>query len=110
MNFQKLKVGKNLAPWVTDLKGRSGVYLIRTTGFFGRMKYIGESHTGHLKKTLLRHFQRWKGPTAGPTFDPDAVEIGIVKTRPEKAVEFQNALIAELDPEINTVAKPGFWG
>jgi excinuclease UvrABC nuclease subunit len=109
MNFQNLVDGQKLRPWIAELAGKSGVYVIREKGFFGEIVYVGESHTGRLKKTLLRHFQRWTGKTKGPTFSRSKVEIAIVKTRKEKAVELQNALIAEHRPKLNIVGKPGFW-
>jgi hypothetical protein len=96
MNFRDLMDGRALSPWVAELTGKSGVY-------------IGESHTGRLKKTLLRHFQHWTGKTKGPTFARSKVEIAFIKTRKENAVEFQNALIAEYSPKLNVAGKRGFW-
>ena len=78
--------------------------------FFGTVLYIGESHTGRLYSTLLRHFQRWKGPTAGPRLPVSKVEVAIIRTPADKAVETQNALIAEYRPELNVAEKPlGAW-
>lgn len=117
LQFRPVKEGRKVAAWVKALKDKSGVYLIAKrpaivlTFFAPSVEYIGESHSGTLYKTLLRHFQRWKGPTAGPTFDPGEVHVAIVRTRPERAVELQDALIAEHLPKLNTVAKPkGFFG
>jgi hypothetical protein len=60
--------------------------------------------------TLLRHFQHWTGPTAGPTFPVSKVEVAIVKTRANNALETQNAIISEYAPELNVVGKyKGFW-
>ncbi len=109
MNFQDLMDGRKYRPWVAELAGKSGVYVIREKGFLGDILYIGESHTGRLKKTLLRHFQHWTGKTKGPTFPRSKVEIAIVNTRKEKAIEFQNALIEEYKPKLNVVGKAGFW-
>lgn len=64
------------AAWIQELAGKSGTYLIRET-FLGEVQYIGESHSGRLKKTLLRHFQRWTGPTSGPTFNAGDVQVAI---------------------------------
>ena len=76
----------------------------------GEVVYVGESHTGRLDKTLMRHFQHWKGPTAGPTFPVSTVEVAIVRTPANKALETQNAIIAEYAPKLNVVGKPkGFW-
>jgi len=109
MNFQDLMDGGKIRPWVRELAGKSGVYVIREKGLFGSIVYIGESHTGRLNSTMLRHFQHWTGKTKGPTFARSNVEIAVFKTRKEKAVELQNALIAEHKPVLNVVAKPGFW-
>jgi excinuclease UvrABC nuclease subunit len=109
MNFQDLMDGRNYRPWVAELKGKSGVYVIREKGFLGSIVYIGESHSGRLKKTLLRHFQHWTGKTKGPTFARTKVEVAIIPTRKENAVEFQNALIEEYRPTLNVAEKPGFW-
>lgn len=101
--------GRKTRQWVRDLAGKSGVYVIREKGFFGSIVYIGESHTGRLNTTLLRHFQHWNGKTSGPTFARSKVEIAVFKTRKENAVDLQNALIAEHKPNLNVEAKPGFW-
>jgi len=106
LQFRPIKNGKAIADWVKALKGKSGVYIVRERGWLGNVLYVGESHTGRLYSTLLRHFQRWKGPTAGPTFSESKVEVAVVRTPAAKAVETQNAVIAEYRPELNTVAKP----
>ena len=109
MNFQDLMDGQKFRPWLAELKGRSGAYVIREKGFLGEILYIGESHSGCLKKTLLRHFQHWTGRTKGPTFARSKVEIAVFKTRKENAVELQNALIEEYKPKLNVAGKPGLW-
>jgi hypothetical protein len=106
LEFKPVKNGRAIAEWVTALKGKSGVYVIRERGIFGSVLYVGESHTGRLYSTLLRHFQHWTGPTAGPTFPATKVEVAIIRTPPEKAVELQNAVIAEYNPKINVLEKP----
>ena len=78
------------------------IYVIREPA--GRVFYVGESHTGARKKTLLRHFQAWSGKTAGPTYGRGSVEIAVVITRPAQAVSRQNALICKLQPRDNTVS------
>jgi excinuclease UvrABC nuclease subunit len=88
--------------WIKALAGKSGVYVIRERG--GRVLYVGESHTGRLKKTLLRHFQAWTGKTAGPTYSRGDVEIAVIVTPPGGAVARQNALICRLQPKDNTVS------
>ena len=109
MDFRPVKVPGGFAPWVRALQGKSGCYVIKEAGFLGEVVYIGESHTGRLRETLTRHFQHWKGPTSGPTFQPGAVVVAVVVTRPERSVEFQNALIEEHRPRLNVEGKPKSW-
>jgi excinuclease UvrABC nuclease subunit len=110
LEFRPVKEGRTVAQWVRELKGRSGVYLIREkTGFLffsGDVVYIGESHTNRLNTTLLRHFQRWTGKTAGATFAVSKVEVAIVRCPASHALTLQNALIEEYRPRLNTVANP----
>jgi len=111
MTFRNLydESGRTL-PWIaSELSGKSGCYIIRERGaggIPGAVLYVGESHTGRLKKTLLRHFQRWKGPTQGATYDGQAVEVFTVRTRPDAALDMQNALIEEFSPRDNIVGQP----
>lgn len=110
LEFRTVKTGRVVAAWVRALKGESGIYVIRERGFLGDVLYVGESHTGRLNTTLLRHFQRWKGPTAGPTFPVSKVEVAVIRTPAERAVETQRTLIAEYAPRLNVTDKPkGFW-
>lgn len=89
--------------FVKELKGKSGVYVIRDKTD-KRTLYVGESHTGRLKKTLLRHFQAWSGKTAGPTYNRGSVEIAVIVTDKDRAVSVQNKLIDELEPRDNTIS------
>ena len=110
LDFRAVYAGRDLAPWVSTLAGRSGVYLIREKSDFhpleGGIVYVGESHTGRLKKTLLRHFQRWSGKTAGPTFNPDKIEVAVLRCPADRAVALQNGLIEEHRPRFNVIGKP----
>ena len=106
LEFRPVKESRAVAGWVKALKGKSGVYVIRQPGFLGEVLFVGESHTGRLYSTLLRHFQRWKGPTAGPTFPVSKVEVAVIRTPAEKAVETQSAVIAEYRPKLNVTEKP----
>jgi hypothetical protein len=90
------------APWVSAIGERSGAYVIRDART-RRVLYVGESHTGRLRKTLLRHFQRWKGQTAGKTYEPGRVEVAIRVCPPPSAVGAQNRLIVKLRPRDNEV-------
>lgn len=89
------------APWVRELAGKNGVYLIRPAGG-GEMLYIGESHRARLLKTLTRHLWQWNGRGSGPTYDPRQVEIAVETfDEPADAVERQFELIRQLEPRDN---------
>ena len=95
LEFHSIKEGRQIGEWVKALKGKSGVYVIRDRGFLGEVQYIGESHSGRLYSTLLRHFQHWTGKTAGVTFAASKVEVAVVRCPAYHAVELQNAMIAD---------------
>lgn len=52
----------------------SGVYGIRNKKT-KKVLYIGESHSQRLRDTLGRHLRVWQGPTAGPTYMREDVEL-----------------------------------
>ena len=106
LEFRPVKEGHTGAEWLRALKGKSGVYVIREPGFFGKVLYCGESHTGRLYSTLLRHFQHWTGKTAGPTFPVSKVEVAVVRCPAARALDLQNAMIAEYRPKHNVAEKP----
>lgn len=93
------------ARWVRELAGQHGVYVVREardTSSSPATLYVGESHTGNLRETLQRHFQRWNGATAGPTFDRNLVEVAVeVVAIGEDAVTRQDDLIRSLRPLLN---------
>lgn len=95
--------GAQYPAWVRALKGKSGVYVIRSSST-SKTLYVGESHTGRLYETLTRHFQAWSGRTAGPTFGRGSVRVAVKVTIPSKAVAEQNRLICELQPSENTLS------
>jgi excinuclease UvrABC nuclease subunit len=101
MTFRKMPAD-GLPAWFPK-PARSGVYIVRRGA---RIVYVGESLTGRLRKTLARHFQHWKGRTAGPTYPRASVEVAFEYTTPAAAVERQNRLIAQHRPADNTVGKP----
>lgn len=105
MTFRPVYANGRPQEWVNALAGKSGVYVIREA-FAGEVLYVGESHSGRLKKTLLHHFQHWEGPTSGPTFNPDTHEAAVITTPAEFAVESQDALIERYQPERN---RAGNW-
>lgn len=93
--------GADWPAWIRELSGKSGVYVIRDASTH-RVLYVGESHTGRIKKTLLRHFQAWSGKTAGQTYSRGSVEIAVEITAPGRAVARQNEVICRLQPRDNT--------
>ena len=106
LEFRPVKEGHAVAEWIRELKGKSGVYVIREPGFFGEVLYCGESHSDRLYSTLLRHFQHWTGKTAGPTFPVSKVEVAVVRCPAARALDLQNAMIEEYRPKLNTTANP----
>ena len=90
---------RQFAAWVRELKGYSGVYVIRDLA--GTVLYCGESHTARLHHTLTRHFQAWSGETAGPTYHRDRVDVSVSVVPSSEAVSLQNAVILALNPEDN---------
>ena len=96
-----LGADRRWAPWVYELAGQNGVYLIRPLGG-GDVLYIGESHRGRLIKTLTRHLWKWDGRGSGPTYDPRRVEVAIeLFDEPEDAIDRQFELIRQLEPRDN---------
>lgn len=108
MNFSPLVEKGKIASWVKKLANKSGAYVIREkeSDWAPEVLYVGESHTGSLQKTLMRHFQRWKGPTAGSTYDRSKVGVAVVTCAAEKAIGIQNLLIIRFEPRDNTEGKP----
>lgn len=95
------------ARWLRDLADLklSGAYAIRDRRS-GEVLYVGESHTGRLYPTLTRHFQRWKGLTAGTTYDRHRVEVKLEETDPRDASDLQEDWIARLAPADNRQSLP----
>jgi hypothetical protein len=106
LGFLESLFGGDWPPFVRALAGKSGVYVIRSRES-KKVLYVGESHTGRLKKTLIRHFQAWTGKTAGQRYDRGSVEIAAIATPPGKAVALQDRLIVSLQPSDNTVSPAG---
>ena len=92
------------AGWIRDLRGRSGVYVLRSGS---EVVYIGESHTGRLYRTLTRHWQGWTGATAGTTYDPADLRVAVLVCSSSCAVEEQRRLIERHKPADNAYLKGG---
>lgn len=83
--------GEPYPPWVRDLKGKSGAYVIRAVGLFSStIVYVGESHAGRLYDTVCRHFQGWRREKTrwlgffvpsdndpGTTYDREVCEVAV---------------------------------
>lgn len=95
------KVNGRFPSWVQALAGKSGVYVIKGS-VTGRVLYVGESHSGRLQSTLTRHFQRWKGPTAGVTYAPGLVRVSVRVLSAARARAVQEDLIRQMNPRDNT--------
>lgn len=90
------------AGWLREVGNPSGAYVIRDARTRETL-YVGESHTGRLRKTVLRHFQKWKGRTAGPTYPAARVEVALRVCPPSSAVAAQDNLICRLSPRDNEI-------
>lgn len=91
------------APWVNDLRNRSGAYVIRERAS-GRHLYVGESHTGRLAQTIKRHFYDWRDDPERRhlTYARGRIEIAVRLTPPGPAATgAQNNLLLRLEPRDN---------
>jgi hypothetical protein len=100
--YRPIQKAGEWAAWLDSLKKRSGVYIIRRTRGHG-VPYVGESHSGRLRKTLMRHFWHWRGKTASVTYDPASCEVAVELLPASKAVARQNKLIHRLNPDDNVI-------
>lgn len=82
--------------------GEHGVYAIRDKDTH-RVLYVGESHTGRLWKTMLRHFQGQRSfEGIGEWTHPDAeqVEVKLWTTRtPDDARDLEVIQVSRLGPD-----------
>lgn len=106
--------------WVQDLRGRSGVYVIRERQDDGTtpIVYVGQSSLDRLYETLTRHFQTWRrwkgfwrgqyaeGHDPGLTYDRAACAATAIVTAPDAALELEARLIARLHPRDNLLGQP----
>ena len=103
--------GEAYPDWVRALEGKSGVYVLRLRAS-GEVVYVGESHTGRLRRTLVRHLQAWarrKQHWAGMSGKNDPgviyprarVEVAVAVVSAARAVAEQDRLILSLSPRDN---------
>jgi len=105
--------------WVRDLRGRSGVYIIRERMYDGStpIVYVGSSSADRLYETLTRHFQSWRrrksfwsgqytqGHDPGLTWNRAACDVAIVLTPAQHALEMESRLIRRLAPRDNLIGQ-----
>ena len=122
LNFRSIdgEPGDRYPEWIAACAGRSGVYVINAKR--GGVLYVGESHSGRLKATLVRHFQRWRrdklnlysktdwSRTTGKTYDRGDVLVWVHPCRKDQAQKLQYALIQKLEPRDNSVDGQGQLG
>lgn len=122
MNFRPVggKAGDPYPEWISAVFGKSGVYVIKDKR--GTVLYVGESHTGRLRQTLIRHFQTWRrskinlfsktdwSRTTGVTYDRGDVLAWVHPCRRDQARKLQYALIQRLKPRDNSVDGSGQLG
>lgn len=105
--------------WVRDLKGASGVYVIREVDKDGEAEivYVGSS-SGRLYDTLTRHFQTWRrwkgfwkgqygeGHDPGLTYPRGRVEVAVRLTSPSESLDEEMRMIRRLKPRDNLIGQP----
>jgi hypothetical protein len=109
--------GEPYPEWVRDLRGKSGVYVIRDIDSH-EVLYVGESHSGRLHETLTRHFQTWRrwkgfwrgqygeGHDPGLTYPRDRVEAAVRITSADRALNEESRFITRLQPRDNLIGQP----
>lgn len=111
--------GEAYPDWVQDLRGKSGVYIIRERQADGSapIVYVGSSSADRLHETLTRHFQTWRrwkgfwrgqygeGHDPGLTYDRGAAEAAVVITPAQHALELESRFIRRLQPRDNLLGQ-----
>lgn len=110
--------GEPYPQWVRDLKGASGVYVIREVDRDGdaEIVYVGSS-SGRLYDTLTRHFQTWRrwkgfwngqygeGHDPGLTYPRGRVEVAVRLTSPSASLDEEMRMIRRLKPRDNLIGQ-----
>ncbi|MEJ7598516.1 MAG: peptidoglycan DD-metalloendopeptidase family protein [Kofleriaceae bacterium] len=113
------ETGERYPAWVHELKGQSGVYVIREVSARddSEIVYVGQSSAGRLYETLTRHLQTWRrwkgfwrgqygeGHDPGLTYDRDRVEVAVRTTSPNDALDEEARLIRRLKPRDNLIGQ-----
>lgn len=102
--------GEPYPDWMGELSKACGVYAIRWADT-REVLYVGESHTGRLRKTLTRHLQSWRVPHwyeemtgrgGDLSYPRGKVEVAVWFTRCDEAQAVQRDVICDLQPRDNT--------
>lgn len=91
--------------WSADFPppGISGVYAIADLD--GVVLYVGESHTGRLRRTLQRHFQIWNDSRQRrDVYDRHRVQVCWIQTRADEALDTEADWMDALQPRDNMAA------
>lgn len=108
-------------PWLRDLKGQSGVYIIRAPGESGEREiaYVGSSDAGRLYDSLTRHFQSWRRRKSrryypneytenhdpGLVYPRETAEAAVIITPSDQARDLEYDLIDRLRPRDNLLGQ-----
>lgn len=108
--------------WLRQLKGKSGVYVIKEKLRDGSsvVAYVGSSRAGRLYDTITRHLQAWTRDKKfwagqftgdrihdpGVTYKRELVTIAARVLSDERALREEGRLIARLKPRDNLVTNP----
>ena len=93
-------------PKLAAYQKSSGVYVLRDKAT-GAVVYVGESHTGRLYRTMLRHFHDSSGKFAAMSewvhHAPGRLEVLVFETPANEALEAEQEAIQWYDPIVNKV-------
>ena len=122
LSYRPIGASGRYPDWVRELRGKSGVYLIRERQRDGKnpVVYIGESHADRLYQTLTRHFQTWRrhkkfwsgqytgsqSHDPGLTYNRARCTVAVRVLSPERAMAEEARLIARLRPRDNLLHQP----
>jgi hypothetical protein len=97
--------------WSEDFPppGVSGVYAIASLET-AEVFYVGQSHSGRLRKTIARHFQAWTDEQARAVYDRHRVQVCWARSAPAEALGLEALWIEDLNPRDNDLGYSGGTG